>query len=499
MGVFKSKLTPRGRLLMAIGLILTFAFVGVSLINYMLTRSSIRQEIISNDLPLTRDNIYSEISSELMRPILVSSSMASDTFLKDWALNGEKDIEKITRYLKGIKDRYDFFSTFFVSGKTGRYYHYKGLHKTVSLADDHDIWFFRFISSNKEYELDVDTDEAANNVLTIFINFRMEDSRGELLGVTGVGLKLDAVAKLITSYQEKYDRSIYLVDANGRIQVHPEKSFIEKPLHSEIPHLEQLSDTMFVKTATPANYQFEREGRNILLSVRYVPELDWFIFVEQDETAALANARMNFVRTVLFGLGASVIIIGLTLVTINRYQHRLESMAVTDELTGAANRRGLETAFDQAVYASKRYDRRFSLILLDLDTFKRVNDEIGHLAGDRVLFRFTGLVRSAIRPTDVLARWGGDEFFVLLESDDRDALDVAERIRQMVEKTSFTPSDAGPDDPRRGLTVCCGVTAYAEGDSLDDMVGRADRAMYECKAEGGNRSSMVEGKEAEKV
>ncbi len=76
--------------------------------------------------------------------------------------------------------------------------------------------------------------------------------------------------------------------------------------------------------------------------MRYIPALDWLLYVEQNETEALAGARMTFLRTVLIGLAASIVIIGLTLVTINRYQSQLERLIVTDELTGAANRRRLE-------------------------------------------------------------------------------------------------------------------------------------------------------------
>ncbi|MEG6549413.1 sensor domain-containing diguanylate cyclase [Desulfocurvibacter africanus] len=482
----KKAFNTRNRLLFVLALILAISFVGISVLNYKITKASVQHEIIQNDLPLTRDNIYSELSSVLTRPITVSTSMGSDSFLKDWALDDERDLDKITRYLAQLRDRYDYFSTFFVSAKTRRYYHFKGFHKEISRYDAHDVWFYRFIVSGKEYDLDVDTDEASDNVLTVFVNCRLVDSTGELLGVTGVGLQVDSVARLIMDYQEKYDRSIYLVDAYGIVQVHSDKQLIDKANIRDMEGISSLAKAILKTRVEPQNFQFTRGGKNIFLTVRYVPELDWIIFVEQDEGKALAAARRNFIHTILIGIGSSVVIIALTLTTINVYQRRVEALATTDELTGAANRRRLEFVFQNAVYTHERYNRPLSLVLLDLDKFKPVNDQLGHLAGDQLLIRITRIISSAIRPTDLLARWGGDEFVVLTESTLADAMGITERIRAIMIEADLAGPEAIKDDPRRKVTLCCGLTEYSAGDSLDAMVLRADAAMYAGKARGGN-------------
>lgn len=476
----------KNRFVLSITIILALAFLGLSTANYLLTKESVRREIILNDLPLTRDNIYSELTGELMRPILVASSMSTDTFLKDWAKGGEKDTTKITRYLQGIRKRYGFFSTFFVSAETGKYYHFKGLHKTITREDDHDDWYYTFVESGLDYRVEVDSDEAAGYELTIFINYRLEDEQGELLGVTGVGLKLMSVAELIKSYQVKYDRTIYLVDQAGVIQVHPELNLAGKRTIHGIDGMAPMAEEMLVPRKEPANYEFTEGGHHMLLTVRYMPQLHWYIFVEQDEDKALENARMNFLRSVLIGLAASTIIIWLTLKAVNTYQLKLEEAVVTDELTGAANRRRLEDEFSRALASRQRHGRRFCLILMDLDGFKRVNDELGHLAGDKVLIRVTSVVSQLIRSTDLFARWGGDEFLVLAECGDDEGMQLAERIRRDVQSCDLTDGQASEDDPRSAITICCGVTPYRDGDDLDSMVLRADKALYRCKAEGGN-------------
>lgn len=103
------KIDSRYQLLLILAILLTLGFVGGSAMNYHITKASVHRQIIQNDLPLTMNNIYSDITSELTRPILVSSSMAADTFLQDWVLNGEEDQARVRKYLLEIKEKYDFF------------------------------------------------------------------------------------------------------------------------------------------------------------------------------------------------------------------------------------------------------------------------------------------------------------------------------------------------------------------------------------------------------
>jgi len=137
------QLTPRNKLLAALFVILAGAFIGGSGLNYQITKSAVHREIIQNDLPLTMNNIYSDLSAELIRPILVASSMATDTFLKDWVMDGEQDPSQVQKYLFEINERHGFFSSFFISSLTSNYYHFKGTHKAISFNDDHDVWYFR--------------------------------------------------------------------------------------------------------------------------------------------------------------------------------------------------------------------------------------------------------------------------------------------------------------------------------------------------------------------
>ncbi|HOW84939.1 MAG TPA: diguanylate cyclase [Candidatus Aminicenantes bacterium] len=162
----------------------------------------------------------------------------------------------------------------------------------------------------------------------------------------------------------------------------------------------------------------------------------------------------------------------------------MERQAITDELTGLYNRRAFALAGDKEVSRARRYGRPLALIFFDIDHFKNVNDSHGHLIGDHVLRVLTELVTRTTRATDIVCRYGGEEFIVLMPEADRDeALAMAERLR--LEISRMTVVTAGGT---LSLTVSLGVAALRrnEDESLEDLIARADRAMYQAKAAGRN-------------
>jgi diguanylate cyclase (GGDEF)-like protein len=161
-------------------------------------------------------------------------------------------------------------------------------------------------------------------------------------------------------------------------------------------------------------------------------------------------------------------------------QRQAEKMAETDPLTNIYNRRKFSKLLDQEIQRVERYDRSLSIVMLDIDHFKRVNDTYGHDTGDYVLRRITELIKENIRITDILARYGGEEFVVILpETDAKGASRQIERMRKAIEKTSF--------DEVGNLTISAGITSYTGGDGRKSMIARADKALYLAKDEGRNR------------
>ena len=162
---------------------------------------------------------------------------------------------------------------------------------------------------------------------------------------------------------------------------------------------------------------------------------------------------------------------------------KIQLIATRDELTGTANRRFMLELMREEIQRADRTGTAPMVAILDIDYFKCVNDTYGHQAGDRCLQAFARIVQSSIRATDRLARWGGEEFLILLsDTDFALAMACLERVRTQVEQMVVA---VGEIEIR--VTVSIGVTQYQQGDSIEQTIDRADLALYAAKAQGRNQ------------
>lgn len=169
-------------------------------------------------------------------------------------------------------------------------------------------------------------------------------------------------------------------------------------------------------------------------------------------------------------------------------EERLSQQAFLDHLTGTANRRGLEELAAKSIDLARRDGGRLSLIMLDIDYFKDINDRHGHQVGDLVLQDLARSCRAHLRQGDILARYGGEEFVILLQrTSPEQAARLAERLRQMVEGSRLAAVAQG-----LAYTISLGVAALdPQNASLDELLARADAAMYQAKAQGRNQVCLA--------
>jgi len=479
---------PRSnRLVLIISLLLITGFAATSLASYYVSRTSLRSHIKLNELPLTCDNIYSEIQKDLARPIFVSSLMANDTFLKDWVLKGETDKALIQRYLLEIKNKYHFFSSFFVSDISQTYYHFKGTLKKISPDNTQDDWYYDFKNLDIEYDLNVDTNEAEANHLTIFINHRLVGDDNQLLGVVGVGLDFDRVATLMDYYKQKYNRDVYMISSDGLIQVHTDKSKITTQSIFDIPGIESIARSILDSKDTPSFFEYDSAKTHILLTSRFIHELGWYLLVEQDETLALKSIKNTFVKNFFISLVITFATIIFAILVINYFQHQLETLANTDNLTRAYNRNEFERRFKYMTNLNRRQPVDMCIILFDLDHLKKVNDTFGHLFGDTVIKQVATIAAQAIRQKDLLVRWGGDEFVLLIFGNMEPTRKIAERLRIAIQTHDFYDKNKSlQDSKKQPITISCGMAKYRKKETLKAWIRRADKALYHAKAKGKN-------------
>lgn len=478
------RIFDRRGLLVLLGLLLTAGFFATTLFGYFVSKQAIRTAIIGQDLPLTASNIYSEIQKDLVRPVLISSTMANDTFLRDWVLKGERNVDEMARYLREMKQRYGAFSSFFVSDRSATYYTGDGILKRVSPREPRDVWYYRVRDMKQDYEINVDPDLANADALTIFINYRVFDFSGNYIGATGIGLTVDAVRRLIAEYQQQFQRTIYFVDAKGQVVVFGNQTNRAPDLRST-PGLGPLVERILREKS--GSYQYLSKGDNHILNVNYLPELKWYLFVEQNEEVALAGIRRTLYVNLAISLAVTLVVLFLTHLVLSRYQHRIEEMASTDKLTGLLNRHAFTILIEKLLAEYRRVRQPISMLLADIDHFKEINDRHGHLAGDRVLEHVASLLVAGLRESDIAVRWGGEEFLLVLRGcDQHEAERIAETLRQRI---ADAPIEA--DGQRIAVTLSVGVSEYDGAEPPDQTVDRADSALYEAKHGGRNRVEVA--------
>ncbi|WP_334131473.1 GGDEF domain-containing protein [Silanimonas lenta] len=193
-----------------------------------------------------------------------------------------------------------------------------------------------------------------------------------------------------------------------------------------------------------------------------------------------ALARSGQPLAVLSALAVSGVFAAIFAGQSGRRRQQLERLATCDALTGAENRRALEAELERAIAAFRRDGRPVALALVDLDHFKRINDELGHDEGDRVLQAFTRLVQGSVRRTDRLFRYGGEEFVLLMPGTDELGLELAmSHLRSRLRE--------GLRAGGREVTVSIGGAVLRPGEDRDHWFGRADEALYRAKELGRNR------------
>ncbi|WP_186843692.1 sensor domain-containing diguanylate cyclase [Acetobacterium tundrae] len=165
-------------------------------------------------------------------------------------------------------------------------------------------------------------------------------------------------------------------------------------------------------------------------------------------------------------------------------RREMKKLSETDKLTQLYNRVKLDWAMENELDRTKKYNTIFALIMIDIDHFKQVNDRFGHLAGDLVLVELAELFKTSIRLTDIIGRWGGEEFLMILpDTDENGAMELAEKLRRQVSEKLFLKTES--------ITISLGVAAFREDASVDSVIYRADQALYQAKNNGKNQVQMM--------
>ena len=208
------------------------------------------------------------------------------------------------------------------------------------------------------------------------------------------------------------------------------------------------------------------------------------LMIHQEALWALINISHGVARNILYILAGRMRYNNDALITSARIQVESERVAMTDGLTGLHNRRWLSDSFKRQMHRCELDKLPCTVIMLDIDHFKEVNDRYGHIAGDRILCSVAQALLNTMRPADLIARYGGEEFALCLpDTSIKDSRLISERLRISIANTTTTFEEG---KPLPAVTVSLGVAQMQPGQTLDSLISAADSALYRAKAQGRN-------------
>lgn len=436
-------------------------------------------QLKERSLPLSINNIYTEVQKNLIEPTLVSSMMANDTFLKDWLMHEEQEVSKVSKYLETIKNKYNMFSTFLVSEKSGNYYTPEGILEKIAEDNPNNAWYFTFKKRQEPYEINLDFNKFMGDSLIMFINYKIFDDNYHYLGATGIGIKISYINQMLKHFRVKYKFKVYFTDKRGKV-VLSERSLNGIKHLNDIQGLEKFKDDILVENSNVIEYEHNKQ--HYILNTKYIKELNLHLIVEAKIENFTADVEKTFYLNLMTSLFVTALIIVIILWTVAEYNKKFENLAAFDTLTKLPNRRTFNQYFEKALKLFHRDKMPRSVIFFDIDNFKLINDTYGHLIGDKVLKRMADILSMQIRSSDMVSRWGGEEFLILLnDSILEDSLEVAEKIR-----INFENDIELHDMIKGGVTASFGVTAFKADDTIEKIVARADKALYKAKEQGKN-------------
>ena len=472
------------RIIIVITSLLVILSMSISGINYVVSLKNAQSHLKNQSLPLSLDNIYSSIQKNIIEPYLVSSMMANDTFVHDWLNHEESNQYKIIRYLESIKNKYNMFNTFLVSDRTKKYYTPKGFMEKVKNDNPTNEWYFKFKNIPNHHEINLDFNKNMSNEMMMFINYKIFDSQYHYIGATGVAIQISYIDEMLKNFRVNHKFQVTFFDKNGKV-VLAERNFNKTKNLNNDSVLKKYKDLILSKTGNA--FEYKKDGEKYIVQTKYIPELELYLMVKANLNDFIKDVQKMFYLNLFISIMITVLIAYIVFYVIRKYSSKLEYLSKYDSLTSLSNRGHFEENFQKEIDLSKRKRQDIGLLFIDIDNFKDINDTQGHQKGDLVLQEVALILKNTIRGTDLITRWGGEEFvIVLLNSSLQNSKNISEKLRTNIEKSDILHKLISEK-----VTISIGLTMLQETDTLAKVISRADEAMYLSKNNGKNQLTVL--------
>ncbi len=462
----------------AILVIIILGFIVVE-VNMMRFYNESAKEQAQNDVILTGIDVSSQITNISTEQRVASLMIANDIFLQNWAQNEEsalesssdESLETLYDYLKTYQEVLDYDTVFFVSEATGNYYYQDGFNKTISPTDDFDVWYYNFLDLEKDYDIQIDRDETLDYSVSLFVNCRVEDSNGNLIGVAGTAQQINDINSNISAYENTLGVSVYVINTGNAVNSFTGSDEYYKTV-DEVSGILGVSEDTLLKTGNVA-YDYTWLDSTHCMTCQYNTEMRWNIIVIKDISSIqwiyrkqmLYGALFLFAVLIVFVTGSSIL-----LTKMNRISREAEN---TDDLTGLCNNRLFREKYHNEL--KKHHSKDMTFFMVDIDDFKVFNDTYGHLYGNAVIRLVASELDSAFNEIGIVGRWGGDEFVGITVMNNTECSDTFYSIQESIKAKSTKNIP---------VSISVGITIIKAHETIDSAIKRADIGLYESKKEG---------------
>lgn len=324
---------------LAVCIVIVIGFIITSAISYK-SNQGIFEKDIESVSRLTSEGIYHQIDSIFTKPINISMTMANDSLLKEFLEGEELHLEEqgfigtMRGYLNAYRDKYEYDSVFLASVKTKNYYYYNGLDRILEEGDPENDWFYDFLERDTDFGIQIDNDqvEGAGNEVTVFINCRITETDGTVMGVVGVGFRVDSLQSLLKSYENDFGVNAYLVDEEGNIEISGNHTRYEgdTDLFSKCDFTE-LKDTILNSQGETRNRWYHSGNKSGYVVSSFIDNLNWFLIIDHDTTALNQKLTKQLLRVVLIVVFTIILVLITITSVIRRYNRKIIELTVKAE------------------------------------------------------------------------------------------------------------------------------------------------------------------------
>ena len=456
-------------MLFAVVVVSIVTLVHVSVSNIVAEQSRAQQQSHSPALEL--------IVEQLMQPLHISQTLAKAKELKDLMRNPLDNEEQIFATLKRLNQ--EFSLNFFIASEINRT-QYDSEGKKISLIEGKVDWYFRYKAQPENAMADIGQWQNPQ----FYIDLKIYDDEGNFLGVFGVGKSLKAFTEVFSAYKKTYGYDFIFVDQNKDITLTSDPELLIKGVTfknlADLPWFQALEPEQ--QQASLNNLLLQINGQEALIAELNIQPFDWTLYIITPLQSRQTEISRGFIISIVTLLA---VIFGLFLLIYNLlyyFKKDIQKIKQIDILTELSNRSNITLKFEELMYEKQSV----SLVLIDLDNFKPINETHGRKAGDIVLRQVAQMLQSDIRETDILGRWGGEEFILLMP--DTGPHEAVQLCQELCKKLSAMTITTGTTSIQ--ITGSFGVSFTATPRTMSEVISSADDALFAAKRDGRNMVRM---------